>query len=1260
MTTASVELSVQQRVDASCVRFEAAWKAHRHERQTQPRPQLEAYLEGAAETDRPLLLRELVLIDRAYREALGEVVTTEEYRARFPNDGQAIEEAFAPADRTLPDPRAEPDPGTQVPYFGDYELLGEIARGAMGVVYRARQISLNRVVALKMILAGRLATRAEVQRFRLEAESAALLVHEAIIPIHEVGEYQGRQYFTMRLVEGGTLAHQRERFLQDQRASAQLLAQVARAVHFAHQRGVLHRDLKPSNVLLDEQGRPVVADFGLAKRLGGPELTGSGAALGTPAYMAPEQAVGQKGVTTATDVYGLGTILYELLTGRPPFQGETTLETLAKVIAEEPIRPRTLDASRNADLETISLKCLEKDPRRRYRSALELAEELERWLGGHPILARPVGALERLGRWCQRNPVVAALLAALWTVLLAGCVTSTLLAVKAQQETRRAQENEVQAVDALAKVEEALAAGLLRPLGGTSEELNDRELDTLEELAQLPAERDRVRLLFIRQALARPATARQLGERLEEAVIATVGLRHDLREQILAEARERLNQAGPLEGLVTAADLIAFLEADDRDLVLQGARVSDLAGKISNMRELRRLVRGFVALVDRLPAHEAGQRTATLASRIFEEAMNTAHDEPEVGDMASAFKALASKLPPAEAALLASRIIERGKTIADPNQFDAWSRAIAALAERVPPSQAAILARRVRDLIVHFTDYHKLQCISLAWSALLGNLSASESSTLASELIAMADTISNDAQFRALFVFTTLADKIPQAEASKHATTLVRRMLDLVTRRLAPLGPGLAADSATRLVKYLPVAEVSHLASQMAALAARTTHPHEIERLAEALVTLMDRLPAAEAHQHSRVLGNRLVEISTKITQAYPLLDLAKSFLLLEPRLPAPEKGTIALALMKQFVDVTVLVFDARALEYLVDSFTRVLASVPAPEVATLLQRLVELSAKMKDEDQLKALARTCAALANKLPAEEAITRVTPLKNRLDEFVAQAKEPQELSRLVEASMALWDYFPPKEAPNQAVMLADRLLAVVPQATTASDLSAVPQALLAVARKLPEARVVAMTRRLVELAEKETATRQMVALLEGIARVAPLLPAAECAGLARQVLERMDRITEPLAVAHLHDAVGTWIKKMPATDTAGPVTALSSVTPKWTERRQLLYVGRTSTLLTKKLAAPEARQVASVVAPALARIMHHDRDDLVQRIAPILVELTAFLTPGQQLDLLKSPGCVGQGRQVLIQHIAREAGYRGTDFWGMVHAMRSSP
>src|SRR5438132_2324181 len=299
--------------------------------------------------------------------------------------------------------------------LGDYELLEEVGRGGQGVVFRARQKSLNRMVALKVISLGKWASKVHLKRFRLEAEAAARLEHPGIVPIHEVGERDGSCYFSMKFVEGGQLDEVARREPMPIRRAVELIAKVARTVHYAHEHLILHRDIKPGNILLDAKGEPHLTDFGLARLVESESsVTQTLDVLGTPSYMAPEQAVGNNAaVSNATDVYGLGAVLYQLLTGHPPFAGGTTYETIKLLEDTEPRPPRLLNPKVDRDISTICLKCLEKDPKRRYASALALGEDLEHWLKREPILARHTGVFARGKKWVQRNPTSALLAASL-------------------------------------------------------------------------------------------------------------------------------------------------------------------------------------------------------------------------------------------------------------------------------------------------------------------------------------------------------------------------------------------------------------------------------------------------------------------------------------------------------------------------------------------------------------------------------------------------------------------------------------------------------------------------------------------------------------------------------------------------------------------------------------------------------------------------------------------------------------------------------
>src|SRR5262245_30743190 len=327
-----------------------------------------------------------------------------------------------------------------LPVLVGYEILGELGRGGMGVVYKARQTRLNRLVALKMILSGAYAGEAELARFRAEAEAVARLQHPNIVQVYEVGEQAGRPFFSLEFLGGGSFGRQLNGTPQPALQAATLVETLARAVHSAHQQGIVHRDLKPANVLLTEEGVPKITDFGLAKQLDRQHApTASGAILGTPSYAAPEQAAGKsKAIGPATDVYALGAILYECLTGRPPFRAETPLDTLMQVVADEPVPPRRLQPRVSRDLETICLKCLHKEPRKRYASALDLADDLGRFQRTEPISARPIGLGERSVKWVRRRPAVAALLGALVVLVAAGFAGMTALWLRAEEHRGRA------------------------------------------------------------------------------------------------------------------------------------------------------------------------------------------------------------------------------------------------------------------------------------------------------------------------------------------------------------------------------------------------------------------------------------------------------------------------------------------------------------------------------------------------------------------------------------------------------------------------------------------------------------------------------------------------------------------------------------------------------------------------------------------------------------------------------------------------------
>jgi eukaryotic-like serine/threonine-protein kinase len=442
-------------IDALCDRFEGECRAGRT-------PDLAAYLVGVPDEARVPLFRNLLNLDSEYRRRRGERLDAQRYREQFPELSDVVDSVFLSlSDRSISSDVHTPDSARKkktdpagatrlaaciavdvgpadlwgalsaIEYddllSSGYEVIRPLGRGGMGVVYEARQVSLNRFVALKLIRSGSFASVTELRRFQNEAEAVAQLDHPHIVPIYEVAQVCGRHFFSMKLIAGTSLDKRLDDFGADPRASARLVATIAEAIHHAHQRGILHRDLKPANILLDADDGPQVTDFGLAKRIDGTsDLTQSTTLVGTPSYMAPEQTeLGVGGASTATDVHGLGAILYTLLAGHAPFHGSTLVETLAMVRTQYPERPSKLNRRVPRDLEVICLKCLEKEPARRYPSALALADDLSRWLRGEPILGRPVSPLVRAVMWARRNPPMATTAALAVLFLIGGFAAVT-------------------------------------------------------------------------------------------------------------------------------------------------------------------------------------------------------------------------------------------------------------------------------------------------------------------------------------------------------------------------------------------------------------------------------------------------------------------------------------------------------------------------------------------------------------------------------------------------------------------------------------------------------------------------------------------------------------------------------------------------------------------------------------------------------------------------------------------------------------------
>jgi serine/threonine-protein kinase len=530
------------------------------------------------------LLDEMLDSERTPEEVCGDCPELlPEVRRRW----QRLRLVEAELDAMFPTPPADPGantpapwhPAADLPRVPGYEAEAVLGRGGMGVVYKARDLRLNRRVALKMLLAGAWAGPQERERFLREAEAVAGLRHANVVQVYGAGDHEGRPYFTMEYVEGGSLAQTLRGAPQPARQAAALVAALAEAVQVAHQGGIVHRDLKPANILLAADGTPKIADFGLARHFdGGPALTLSGARVGTPSYMAPEQAIGKAhAIGPAADIYALGAVLYEMLTGRPPFRGETAAETERQVIAEEPVPPARLNAKVPRDLDTICLKCLHKDPQRRYATAAALADDLRRFGRGEPIAARPAGLPERVGKWVRRRPGQAAALA-VSLLLTVAVVAVSLWLVARQAHQRDAVEADLKEVTGLqdsarwVEAHAVLGRAEARLGGGGPGDLRQRLGQARRDL-DLAIQLDKIRLRRVTRGDL-PFYKAQAGQEYKEAFQAAgLGSAPDQPQSVAA----LVNTSAVREALVAALDdwAICVTDTDERDWLLAVARQAD-------------------------------------------------------------------------------------------------------------------------------------------------------------------------------------------------------------------------------------------------------------------------------------------------------------------------------------------------------------------------------------------------------------------------------------------------------------------------------------------------------------------------------------------------------------------------------------------------------------------------------------------------------------------------------------------------------------
>jgi tRNA A-37 threonylcarbamoyl transferase component Bud32 len=836
-----------------------------------------------------------------------------------------------------------------------YEILGELGRGGMGVVYRARQVKANRLVALKMILAGGHAGSGELARFQTEAQAIAALQHPHIVQVFEVGEHDGLPFFSLEFCPGGSLEKKLSGTPLAPAEAASLVEKLARAMAAAHSKGVIHRDLKPANVLLAEDGTPKITDFGLAKKLDQESgQTRSGAIVGTPSYMAPEQAGGKKAVGPAADVYALGAILYECLTGRPPFRAATALDTVLQVVSQEPVSPAQLNAKTPRDLKTICLKCLQKDAGKRYASALALAEDLGRYQRGEPITARPVGRLERGWRWCKRNPALASALTAVLLLLVGGATVSTILALvastalgQAEREAENARRNEEKAkasetaaVSARNKLAESndnlltsVARSLLRPLAAQNlHELSDPEIDSLWELAS--TKEDRLRLRFVQEALRGPVTMRQLKDRAAVAMQAAVGLDSGTRTQMQHLLGKRLEAKGiESDEQAVVALTLAHLGVNDQSVAGRTITILTQAmGQTTHPHEWADLSQGVSAVAVHLDQKEASRSAALLAL-----AIRMTRNPYELKYYAQCLSVVASCLEPKESAAvcgqaagtLAQKMTKTTSTRVLPSIAQGLSLLVARMEAKESTTVCARAAGTLSQAITTTTTPDELKFLSEELSVLAGRMEPQEATAVCARAAAtLSKTISKRSHPQELrwlseglaALASRMETKAAAAVCGQAAGTLSHAMrLTTNTVELNNLSAGLSAV-ANRM-------DPNEAAVTLTQITSKTTPVYSLEYLSQGLAGWVTRLSQKQTVQAAATLSQMI----SKTTNAEELRNLSQRLAAVSARLDSKDAavvcGQVAGTLIQAMSKTTTL----SALQFLSRPLLEVLVREPLP-----------------------------------------------------------------------------------------------------------------------------------------------------------------------------------------------------------------------------------------------------------------------------------------------------------------------------------------